>query len=123
MFRNELRHLKAPKSVNSVKLDGKQVDSSVPKNAGNYFGLYVFLLGAIFLLLSFEPFSMETNFTAAVACFNNIGPGFELVGATGNYSQYSYLSKVILSMDMLLGRLEIFPLLALASPGLWSRKR
>ena len=57
------------------------------------------------------------------ACFNNIGPGFELVGATQNFSIYSDLSKIILSLDMLLGRLEIFPLLLLLSPDTWSRRR
>ena len=121
MFRNELRHLVAPKSVNSVKLDGKQVDSSVLKNAGNYFCLYVFLIGAIFLILSFEPFSMETNFTATVACFNNIGPGFDAVGPAESFALYSPFSKIVLSFAMLLGRLELFPMLLLFSPRLWKK--
>ena len=65
----------------------------------------------------------DTNFSAVASCFNNIGPGFELVGATQNFSIYSDLSKIILSLDMLLGRLEIFPLLLLLSPDTWSRRR
>ncbi len=121
MFRNELRHLIAPKSVNSVKMEGKQVDASVLKNAGNYFSLYVFLLGAIFLILSFEPFSFETNFTAAVACFNNIGPGFDAVGPSASFAAYTPFSKLILSFAMLLGRLELFPMLLLFSPRLWKK--
>ena len=121
MVRNELRHLIVPKSVNSVKLDGKQVDASVLKNAGNYFVLYVFLLGAMFLALSFEPFSMETNFTATVACFNNIGPGFDAVGPAESFAAYTPFSKLVLSFAMLLGRLELFPMLLIFSPKLWKK--
>lgn len=122
MIRNELRHLLSPKRVSSVKIDGKQVDASIIKNAGNYFVLYIFCFGLIFLLLSFEPFSMETNFSATAACFNNIGPGFDAVGPASNFSQYSNFSKVLLSFAMLLGRLEIFPMILLFSKGLWRKK-
>ncbi len=122
MIRNELRHLLSPKRVNIVKMDGKQVDASVIKNAGNYFILYIFCFGAIFLLLSFEPFSMETNFSATAACFNNVGPGFDAVGPTSNFSQYSAFSKLLLSFAMLLGRLELFPMILLFSRSLWRKK-
>lgn len=121
LFRNELRHLIAPKSVNSVKLDGKQVDASVLKNASNYFALYVFVIGAIFLIISFEPFSFETNFTAAVACVNNIGPGFGAIGPASSFAAYTPFSKLILSFAMLLGRLELFPMILLFSPRLWKK--
>ena len=70
-----------------------------------------------------DPDGLMANISAVTACFNNIGPGFELVGATGNYGHYSDLSKLVLAADMLLGRLEIFPLLVLLSPDTWSRKR
>ena len=76
-----------------------------------------------FAIISVDGFSIGTNFSAVTSCFNNIGPGFELVGATENYSIYSDLSKIVLSLDMLLGRLEIFPLLLLFSPDTWSRRR
>lgn len=76
-----------------------------------------------FAVISVDGFSIGTNFSAVASCFNNIGPGFELVGATQNFSIYSDLSKIILSLDMLLGRLEIFPLLLLLSPDTWSRRR
>ena len=76
-----------------------------------------------FAIISIDNYSLGTNLSAVVACFNNIGPGFEMVGATGNYSSFSVLSKLVLTADMLLGRLEIFPLLTLISPDLWSRKR
>ena len=122
MIRNEMRHLLSPKRVNTVKMDGKQVDASVIKNAGNYFVLYIFCFGAIFLLLSFEPFSMETNFSATAACFNNVGPGFDAVGPTSNFSEYSAFSKILLSFAMLLGRLELFPMILLFSRSLWRKK-
>ncbi|MBE6587041.1 MAG: TrkH family potassium uptake protein [Ruminococcaceae bacterium] len=122
MFRNELRHLLSPKSVNTVKIDGKQVDSSVLKNASNYFALYIFIFVIIFLLLSFEPFSFETNFTATAACFNNVGPGLDAVGPASSFAAYSPFSKIVLSFAMLLGRLELFPMILLFSPRLWKTK-
>lgn len=122
MCRNELRHLLSPKSVNTVRIDGKQVDQSILKNAGNYFALYIFCFGLIFLCLCFEPFSFETNFSATAACFNNVGPGFAAVGPSENFSAYSNVSKLVLSFAMLLGRLELFPMILLFSPKLWRKK-
>ena len=74
-----------------------------------------------FLLISLDNFSVGTNFTAVLACFNNIGPGLEAVGPTCNFSAYSALSKLVLCFDMLAGRLEIFPILALFSRDTWRR--
>ena len=122
MCRNELRHMLNPRSVNVVKIDGKQVDSATLKNAANYFSLYMFCFAIIFLLLAFEPFSFETNFSATAACFNNIGPGFDAVGPSANFFAYSPFSKLLLSFAMLLGRLEIFPMILLFSKGLWRKK-
>jgi trk system potassium uptake protein TrkH len=76
----------------------------------------------IFLLLSIDKFDIETNFSATVACFNNIGPGLGAVGPAGNFSEYSVFSKLILTAAMLLGRLEIFPLLLCFSPATWLKK-
>jgi len=122
MCRNELRHLLNPRTVNVVKIDGKQVDGATLKNAANYFSLYMFCFAAIFLLLAFEPFSIETNFSATAACFNNIGPGFDAVGPAANFAEYSLFSKLVLSFAMLLGRLELFPMILLFSRGLWRKK-
>ncbi|MBR4881860.1 MAG: TrkH family potassium uptake protein, partial [Clostridia bacterium] len=122
MCRNELRHLLNPRSVNVVKIDGKQVDAATLKNAANYFSLYMFCFAGIFLLLSIEPFSIETNFTATIACFNNIGPGLDAVGPASSFFAYSPFSKLLLSFAMLLGRLEIFPMILLFSKGLWRKK-
>ena len=77
---------------------------------------------AVLLVLSFEPFSFETNFTATTACFNNIGPGLADVGPAASYAQYSDVSKIVLSLAMLLGRLEIYPMLLVFMPSLWSKE-
>ena len=75
------------------------------------------------LILSFDPFTFEENVTAEIACLNNIGPGLGAVGPTGSYAGYSVLSKLVLSVNMLLGRLEIFPILILFVPGVWKKAR
>ena len=112
-----------PKRVHLVKMDGHKVSESIANGVDAYLAVYCVIVLFSFVIISLDGYSIGTNFSAVVACFNNIGPGFELVGATGNYGHYSDLSKVVLIFDMLLGRLEIFPLLALLSPDLWSRKR
>ena len=120
--RNELRRALLPRSVSSVKLNGRQLDPQEVKAVHSYFAIYLAVIIAVFMLISFEPFGMETNLSAAVSCVNNIGPGFHLVGPAANYAAYSGFSKLVLSLAMLLGRLEIFPMLLLFSPQLWSRR-
>ena len=77
----------------------------------------------IVFILSFEPFDFETNFSAAAACFNNIGPGFGAVGPMGSYADYSSFSKIVLSLAMLFGRLEIYPLLLVLIPSTWTKNK
>ncbi len=122
MLRQEIRRMVHPRSVSIVRYEGKVVDEGTQHGTTAYFALYFFCIIATFLLLSFEPFSFETNFSASVACFNNIGPGFDMVGATGSYAAYSDFSKIVLSLAMLLGRLEIFPLLLTFIPSAWHRR-
>ena len=111
-----------PRSVASVKFEGKAVDKQTVNSVSVYFSVYFILFLLILLLISFEPFGFETNFTATAACFNNIGPGLAGVGPMSNFSAYSAFSKVILSIAMLLGRLEIFPILLIFFPLFWKRK-
>ena len=80
------------------------------------------LLAATFLAICWEPFGFETNFTAAVTCLNNVGPGFAAVGPAGSFAAYSGFSKLILLLAMLFGRLEIYPLLFMLTPSTWTRK-
>ncbi|MBR2020852.1 MAG: TrkH family potassium uptake protein, partial [Clostridia bacterium] len=127
LFKMGLREIKRmihPRSVGSVNFEGKEVDEHTKSSITTYFAVYMICFFTIFLLLSFEkaPFDFETNFSAVAACFNNIGPGFGIVGPMGSYAQYSDFSKIVLSFAMLFGRLEIFPLLIALIPSTWRRK-
>lgn len=122
MIRRELRHVLHPHSVGIVKFEGRRVEDDTLNGVGIYLALYVFCFVVIFLILCLEPFDFETNFTAAATCFNNVGPGFSMVGPMGSFAAYSPLSKIVLSVAMLLGRLEIYPILIAASFSTWSRK-
>lgn len=73
--------------------------------------------------MPYECRYFSTNFTAVMATFNNIGPGLNVVGPTGNYGSFGVLSKIVLMFDMLVGRLEIFPMLVLFVPGMWTLHR
>ncbi len=123
MIKREFRHMLHPRSVGVVKFEGKAVDNDTINGIGIYLAIYVVCFFVIFLIVSLESFDFETNFSAVAACFNNIGPGFNVVGPVGNYAGYSVLSKIMLSMAMLLGRLEIYPILFLLSPSTWSKNK
>lgn len=122
-IRRTIRKALHPRRVQPVYMDGRAVSEEVCDNVNAYLAIYCVILVLSFAVISVDGFSIGTNFSAVASCFNNIGPGFELVGATQNFSIYSDLSKIVLSLDMLLGRLEIFPLLLLLSPDTWSRRR
>ena len=115
----ELKRLIHPRSVSVVSLEGKRVEETTVSSTAAYFILYMAIIGFVFLILSFEPFSLETNLTATVTCINNVGPGLGDVGPCGGFGGYSDLSKVVLSLTMLLGRLEIYPLVLTLLPGTW----
>lgn len=121
-MKSGVKQMLHPRSVSVVKINGKPVDQSTLHNVNVYFTAYVVILIVSFLTVSLDGFSIETNLSAVLSCFNNIGPGLDLVGPAGNYSSLSALSKLVLSLDMLLGRLEIFPLLALLNPELLRKK-
>ena len=122
-IRRTIRKALHPRRVQPVYMDGRAVSEEVCDNVNAYLAIYCVILVLSFAVISVDGYSITTNLSAVASCFNNIGPGFELVGATQNFSIYSDLSKIILSLDMLLGRLEIFPLLLLLSPDTWSRRR
>ena len=118
----EIRHLLHPRSVNAVKFEGKSVDHATLKSVSSYFAIYIVCMIAVYMLLTLDAFDLETNLSATFACFNNIGPGLAAVGPTANYFAYNPLSKIVLSLAMLLGRLEIFPLLLTLSPATWVKR-
>ena len=123
-IRSNLKHMIHQRSVNSVRLDGKIVDRETLTNVSTYFAIYFGCITVIFILLCiFDPFDLETNISATTACFNNIGPGFSVVGPMGSYSGFTAISKWILSAAMLLGRLEIFPMILLFSSSVWTKSK
>ena len=120
--RNALR-LMRPSEVRIVRLNHSRVDEQTLSNVNAYLSAYVIILLTGFLILSADPvgYSMTTNLSAVAATFNNIGPGFDAVGPTCNFGGYSVLSKLVMTLGMLLGRLEIFPILALFAPGTYKK--
>ena len=121
-IRREIQKLLRPRAVNRLRLEGKTVDESVVRGQNAYLAVYVLSFVLFFFLLSFDRFDIETNLSAAAACFNNIGPGFAAVGPACCYADYSVFSKLVLSAAMLMGRLEIFPILLILIPGTWRRR-
>lgn len=122
MIKREIRSLIHPRAVSVVRFEGKKVDEPVLKSLSAYFAIYVVCFFAVFLLISFDGYDIITNFSASAACFNNIGPGLSAVGPAANFAGYSVFSKLVLSVAMLLGRLEIYPILYLISRSAWSKK-
>ncbi|MBR7101278.1 MAG: TrkH family potassium uptake protein [Clostridia bacterium] len=121
-FKSEIKKLLHPRAVTVIKLEGKPLEKSISRNTVVYFMMYMVIMIVSCLLISVDNFDFTTNSTAVIACFNNIGPGLGAVGPLGNYGGYSLFSKLILSFDMLFGRLEILPMLVLFTPAAW-RKR
>lgn len=118
----EIKHMVRPKSVNVIRLDGEVVSEETVKASTNYLSLYIVLVILSTLLISVDNFDFTTNLTAVLACINNVGPGLSVVGPAGNFAGFSYFSKIILSAMMLLGRLEIMPVMILFSVGTWKKK-
>lgn len=110
-----------PRSVEVVKMDGKAVDKTIVHGVSNYLVTFFVIFGVSLLLLSFNGFDFESTFTALAACINNFGPAFGIAGPSGNYSVFSGFSKVVLSINMLIGRLEIYPILLLFAPRTWGK--
>ena len=120
--KNGLKRSLSPRLMHGVRLNGRTLEIHAERSFLTYFTLYAGLTILTFLLISFEPFGFETNLSATVACFNNVGPGFGMVGPTGSYASYTAFSKIVLSISMLLGRLEIFPLLLMFIPSTWKKR-
>ena len=121
-LRRNIRQVMNPRKVQVIRNNGKVVDEKVVANTNAYLAAYVIIIVVSYLLISADGYNITTNLTAVLACFNNIGPGLGTVGPCGNYGGFSDFSKLVLSIAMLAGRLEIFPILALLSRGTWKRK-
>lgn len=119
--RREIRQIIHPRSVNVVKLDGRVVEEKVLHTVTIFLGAYMLIIFAACLVVALDNFSFGTTFTAVVACISNIGPGLEAVGPMGNFALFSPLSKLALTACMVIGRLEVFPILILCSTAAWRR--
>lgn len=121
-LRRNLRQALSPKKVQVVRSNGQMVNEKILENANAYLTAYVLIILVSFVLISLDGLSVTTNMSAVLACFNNIGPGLEAVGPTCNFSVFSPFSKIILILNMLAGRLEIFPILILLSRSTWKKR-
>ncbi|MCI6999182.1 MAG: TrkH family potassium uptake protein [Clostridiales bacterium] len=122
MARRELRRTLRPRVVDVIKMDGHRLEEQTAHSVAVYFALYMLCIGALLVALSFSPFDLETNLFSSVSCFNNVGPAFGMAGPVGNYSLYQPVLKLLLCAGMLLGRLEIYPMLLLFVPAAWRKK-
>lgn len=117
----EIRIAAHPKSMHKVTMNGRPVEHTVVRAVNVYMAAYIIIYVVSILLISLDNMDYTTNFTSVVATLNNIGPGLAKVGPTRNFSMFSAFSKMIFSIDMLIGRLEIFPILVLFSPFSWRK--
>ena len=111
-----------PHAVATVRFEGKTLDDKTIRGTHLYLSAYLMLFVLSVLLISLEGNDLVTSFTSVAACLNNIGPGLGKVGPTGNFGFYSVPAKLLLSFDMLAGRLDIFPMLVLCAPAVWLKK-
>ena len=117
----EIRIAAHPKSTHKVTMNGRPVEHTVVRAVNVFMAAYIMIFVVSILIVSRDGMDYTTNFTSVAATINNIGPGLAKVGPTQNFSLFSPLSKIVLSLDMLIGRLEIFPLLVLFSPSSWRK--
>lgn len=116
----ELNSYIHPRSIKKLTFDERPIDHEVMRSTNVYFITFMLIFTGSVLIVSFEGWDLVTNFTAVIATLNNIGPGLELVGPSRNFGFLSPLSKYVLMFDMLAGRLELFPLLILFHPAVWT---
>ncbi len=125
LVKSGLRDIKKalnPRSIETVKMDKRTVEEPIVKSVSVFFATYMLIMAGSMLLISIDGRDFTTTSTAVISCISNIGPGLGAVGPAGNFADFSVLSKIILSFDMLAGRLELIPMLMLFSPYAWSRK-
>ena len=119
--KREIKKITHPRMVQTVKLNGRVVDEAILSGILTFFFLFIAIFALSVLVVSFEGQDFVTTTSAVISCLSNIGPGLGTVGPAGNYSGFTDFSKIILSLDMITGRLEIFPILLLFLPSFWKR--
>ena len=121
LVRREVYRIIHPRSVYTVKIDGKAVDENILSGVTVFFYAFIFIFVIALLIVSLDGKDMISNFTAVATSIGNVGPGLGIVGPMGNFSSYSVLSKAVFSFCMIAGRLEIFPVLLLFAPTFWKK--
>ena len=119
---SEMRKMLHPNAVSTVRFEGKPLSERSIQGVHLFLAVYLVIFVVSCLLVALEQMDLVTVFTAVATCINNVGPGLEIVGPMGNFSSFSDFSKLLLSFDMLVGRLEIFPMLLLFAPSIWKRR-
>ena len=119
---SEMRRMLHPNAVSTVRFEGKPLNERSIQGVHLFLAVYLVIFVVSCLLVALEQMDLVTVFTAVATCINNVGPGLEIVGPMGNFSEFSPWSKLLLSFDMLVGRLEIFPMLLLFAPSIWKRR-
>ena len=120
----EIRHMGKPREVRRIRFERKPVENDTIKGVLAFIVVYAFIFFASFIIVAIaDGNSIETSLSAVASCLNNIGPALDAAGPMSNYDvAFGYVSKIVLTFDMLLGRLEIFPIIMLFSPSVWRDK-
>ncbi|MBE6043629.1 MAG: TrkH family potassium uptake protein [Clostridium thermopalmarium] len=121
VIKREILKVVHPKAVYTIKVDGKSIDEETLMSVGGFFFIYMIIFIFSIFIVSLDGFDMTTSISAVAATLGNIGPGFGMVGPMGSFSEFSVLSKIVMSLDMIIGRLEIYPILLLVMPTLWKK--
>lgn len=125
LFKNlhrEIQRILHPRVVKTIRCDGERVEEPILSGITLFFFAYILLLLVGTLVVAWDDVGFTAAFTASLTCISNVGPAFDILGPTSNFSMLSAVSKIVLSLNMLLGRLEIMPLLLLVFPGLWKKR-
>ncbi|MCI5939598.1 MAG: TrkH family potassium uptake protein [Acholeplasmataceae bacterium] len=118
----KIKNMVSPRKVEIIKVDGKPLNESVIDSVQSYIVVYIIIFLLCSLLISIDNFDLVSNLTASLTCLSNVGPGLGIVGPHGSFADFSWFSKFVLSLEMIAGRLELFPLLILFSPRAWTRR-
>ena len=121
VLKREVTRISHPRAVSTIKINGRVMDEDTVNGVTAFFFFYIFIFSSAVLLVALEGQDIVTTVTSVIATLNNVGPGLNVVGPVGNFSSLSVLSKAVLSFCMIIGRLEIYPIMILMFPSFWKR--
>ncbi len=121
VIKREIMRTNHPRAVRSIKVNGRVMDEEMVSGVMAFFFFYILIFSAAVLLVAMEGQDIVTTVTSVIATLNNIGPGLNAVGPMGNFADLSVMSKTVLSLCMIIGRLEIYPVMLLMLPSFWKK--